>query len=245
MLKELEKIDNGFYFNGDDVTAYFYSGTHQIILTGDCVDLALDVLENIENINTLFFDDGIRCYIVAPKLSEMEFFEQVVKVVEGKVGNVPQEDGTYCIRRKIPPTQLLPELEEASIKRLGGLDYYQATVILGRGYASVYSMVDILMSAEGRYTIMYRVQRFNNDVSGAVEDGEAQVFSGAGAQFQAVCFAYSITADEIKTKEAAQRAKHFLYAVVGELMERFWQPSVQPSYFRTWQESNQTASVIV
>lgn len=235
-LKELERIGNGFYFNDEDVTGQYYSGTHQIILTGDCVDVALDALEDIDNVTIFFYDDDYHCYIVAPDLSEVDFFEQIVSVVESAVADIFEEDGSYTIRCKIPTTPKLPDQGTADIEQIDGASYYKATIHLGRGYGTVYSVVDIFMSVRGR-KVLYRVQRFINSVTGAEADGEAKIFSGMGAQWQAVCFAYDIEISEGDSKEAAQRAKKFVYAIVGELMSRFWSTANQPSYLRVWERS--------
>lgn len=236
-LCQLERIGNKFYFNDEDVTTEYYSGTHQIVLTGDCVDAVLDALEEIDHGSRIFFyDDDYHCYIVAPDLSETDFFQTLVDVVESAVTDIFEEDGTYAIRSKIPMTPKLPDQSTANIEQIHGLPCYKATIHLGRGYGTVYSVIDIFMSVRGR-KVFYRVQRFINGVAGAEVDGAAKMFSGVGAQWHAVCFAYSIEISEGDTKEAAQRAKKFVYAIVGELMSRFWSTANQPSFFQVWQQS--------
>ncbi len=238
-LKELERVGRDFTLNEDNFTDQYYAGSHQIVVSGDCVDSALDALETIDGVNIFFYDDEHYCYIVAPELDEQSFFEQVVSVVESAVAGIADQDGSYSVKRKIPATPEFPEKSNAVSERVDGVLCYLATVHLGRGYGTRYSQVDILLSHRGR-RVFYRVQRFNNDVAGPVKDGEAKIFSGVGGQWQAVCFAYGIQPAEGETKEAAQRAKRFVFSVVGELMNRFWSDSTQPSYLQDWQQA-QTA----
>lgn len=238
-LMELQRIGQDFDLDGENFTEHYYAGSHQIVLSGDCVNPALDALELIADVDSFFYDDDNYCYVVAPELDEKKFFEQVVSVVEAAVANIADQDGGYSVRRKIPATPELPEKSSAVSERVDGVLCYRATVHLGRGYGTRYSQVDILLSHRGR-RVFYRVQRFNNDVAGPQKDGEARIFSGVGAQWQAVCFAYGIQPFEGETKEAAQRAKKFVFAVVGELMDRFWSDSVQPSYMDAWRQAQAT-----
>lgn len=242
-LVELFRRNQDFTRNGEVMTDRYYAGTHQIVVSGDCVNLALDALENIDGVEIFFYDDDYYCYIVAPELDEKSFFEQVVSVVETAVSGVLDEEGTYAVRRKIPATPALPDQSSVASERVDGVPCYKATVHLGRGYGTRYSRVDILMSNIGR-KVFYRVQRFNNDVAGPQEDGEAKIFGGVGAQWQAVCFAYGIAPSEGDTKEAAQRAKKFVYAVVGELMGRFWSNTTQPSFMDAWRQGRQNHPVM-
>ncbi|MDO8668732.1 MAG: hypothetical protein Q7K65_00370 [Candidatus Buchananbacteria bacterium] len=235
MLSELKRNGQDFYLGEEIVTDRYYSGTHQIVLGGDCVDEALDVLEDIEGIDIFFYDDDIYFYVVAPELSATEFFERIVRLVEMAIINVSSQDGTYGIRRKIPATPQLPDASISSSEIIDGLACFKATVHLGRGYGTRYSKIDIMLSQTGR-KVFYKVQRFNNNIAGPKKDGESKTFSGVGAQWQAICFAYGISPSEGEIKEAAQRAKKFVYAVVGELMDRFWSvDGLQPSFLTEWE----------
>ena len=237
-LGELKRIGQDFFLNGDNMTDYYYSGTHQIVLSGDCIDAALDALTSIEAIHLLFYDDGYYCYIVAPQFDEESFFNKVVSVVEKSVAGISINNGTYSVRRKIPATPKLPAgPDDACTVGLGNITYYKVVIHLGRGYGRRWSQVSILMPKEGR-EIYYQVQRYFNKVSGSQIDGESKMFTGIGAQWQAICFAYGFTPDEAKDKEAAQRAKKFVYTVVGEMMDRLWSCQTQPSFLSRWRSAS-------
>lgn len=239
MVEYLKRVGQSFVFNSDgrNITELYYSGTHQIVLSGDCVNPALETIELLSDIYFFVYDDEdhYRCYIVAPYLTtDKSFFEQVVKPVEAAVEYITKDDGSYSIRPKIPTTPSLPTgPDDAQTEIVSGIPCYKAIVHLGRGYGNYWSEVTILMSKEG-HKIFYRVQRYLNKVGGAITDGPAKLFAGAGAQWQAICFAYGISPSEAETKEAAHRAKKFVYAIVGELMERFWSNQTQPSFWGEW-----------
>ena len=234
MIDYLKRVGRLFMANDQDVTELYYSGTHQIVLSGDCVNPAIDVIESLSDINFLVYDDELYCYVVAPELTAQSFFEQVVKPVEAAVAHIFEDDGSYSIRPKIPATPALPSgPEDALAASLNGNVYYLVDIRLGRGYGNRWSEVTIWMSKNGR-EICYNVQRYLNKVSGPKKDGENQLFTGIGAQWRAICFAYGITPDEAKTKEAAQRAKKFVYAVVGEMMDRLWSNQTQPRFMDQW-----------
>ena len=238
MAKYLKRNGQSFIDeNGNTVTELFYYGTHQIVLTGDCIDPVLDIISSLDKAELLIFDNDSHCYIVAPYLDAKSFFELVVKPVEAAVAGISKDDGSYIVRPKIPATPDLPATpDDAHTVAIGGTTYYQVVVHLGRGYGNRWSKVTILMARDGR-EVSYNVQRYLNKVTGAKEDGEAKTFTGIGAQWQAVCFAYGISPSEAKTKEAAQRAKKFVYAVVGELMDRLWSDQPQSSYLEQWERS--------
>jgi len=140
----IRRPDGKFYFeDGTDCTDLFYSGTHQIILTGFCQELAFEALEGVaQQFQILVHDDNCRCYVVVPGISEEQFFTEIVSVVDHAVGGVDISEGEYSIRRKIPPSPKLPQgISDAKAERISGEICRKATIHFGRGYGHRFSKV--------------------------------------------------------------------------------------------------------
>lgn len=229
---------------GNDLTTDFYNGTHEIVLDKDCIEPALRALEQAyPSMEILAHNDDHqwRCCVVVSGMSEKDFFRKIVSVVEKAVSNIYDGDGRYSVRRKIPLAPQLPEnSDSAESELISGENCYRATVHLGRGYGHRYSQMDILLTKHTR-RVYYRIQRFNNDsASGGVADGEAKLFKGNRAQWLSICYAYGISDSDDDSKEAARRAKNFVYAIVGDLMSKFWGDG-QPSCLDAWEEAQAEA----
>jgi hypothetical protein len=214
----------------------------QIILTGFCQELAFEALEGVaQQFQILVHDDNCRCYVVVPGISEEQFFTEIVSVVDHAVGGVDISEGEYSIRRKIPPSPKLPQgISDAKAERISGEICRKATIHFGRGYGHRFSKVEISLSSESP-KIYYCVQRMENKIGGEIEDGKLEFFSGRGAQWDAVRYAYDIDQNDNDPKEAARRAKGFAHAIVGQLMERFdynSQLAEQPHFLDQWQKTH-------
>lgn len=237
----LKRIGDDFFDRQENnLTKEYYSGTHLIVLTGECIERALAILEEIDRPETFYtYEKGDWLFVVIPDMLENDFFDVVIKELEKDLGLIDKEDGYYGIRKKIPSTPDLPkDRQSAGVELIEGEECPCATIYLGRGYNEMFSRVTIAFSFAKRL-IFYRVQQYRNTVDqGLQPQGESRLFSGWGAQWNAIEFAYGISSDLDKNFEAAEKAKRFLHAIVGELRRRF-KYNKQKKYYEAWAEAHQ------